>query len=75
MKVKELIKLLEADGWSQVRMSGSYRQFHHPKRGTVILSGQPSRGIPPGTLNNVSLQGRRVRQKAERNKSLAHKGV
>jgi len=30
MKVKDLIALLEADGWLQVRMKGSHRQFHHP---------------------------------------------
>ena len=36
MKVKELIALLEADGWYQVRMKGSHRQFHHQtKPGTV----------------------------------------
>jgi predicted RNA binding protein YcfA (HicA-like mRNA interferase family) len=39
MKVKDLIALLEADGWFQVRMKGSHRQFHHPsKRGTVTVA-------------------------------------
>jgi predicted RNA binding protein YcfA (HicA-like mRNA interferase family) len=38
MKVKEAIKLLEEDGWYQVRMRGSHRQFHHPsKPGTVTV--------------------------------------
>ena len=40
MKVRDLIALLEADGWFQVRMKGSHRQFHHPsKRGTVTVAG------------------------------------
>jgi len=57
MKVKELIVLIEADGWSQVRQKGSHRQFHHPtKRGTVTVSGKPSVDIPPGTLNSVLKQ-------------------
>jgi len=43
MKVKDLIALLEADGWRQVRMKGSHRQFHHPvKSGTVTVAGKPS---------------------------------
>jgi predicted RNA binding protein YcfA (HicA-like mRNA interferase family) len=29
MKVRELIKLLKEDGWSQSRMRGSQRQFKY----------------------------------------------
>ena len=32
MKVKELIKLIESDGWVQIRMKGSHRQYKHPKK-------------------------------------------
>jgi predicted RNA binding protein YcfA (HicA-like mRNA interferase family) len=57
MKVKELIAMLEADGWYQVRMKGSHRQFHHPtKRGTVTVAGKPSVDVPPGTLNSALKQ-------------------
>jgi len=43
MKVKELIILIETDGWLQVRQKGSHRQFHHPtKPGTVTVSGKLS---------------------------------
>ena len=57
MKVKELIKLLEADGWVLVRTRGSHRQFHHPtKFGTVTVAGKPSVDVPPGTLNNALKQ-------------------
>lgn len=59
MKVKELIELLEADGWFQVRMKGSHRQFHHrTKKGTVTVAGKPSVDIPPGTLNSAPETGR-----------------
>ena len=48
MKVSELIALIEKDGWVQVRMKGSHRQFHHPtKPGTVTVAGKPSVDIPP----------------------------
>jgi len=57
MKVKELIELLEADGWYQVRMKGSHRQFHHPtKKGTVTVAGKPNVDIPPSTLNSAFKQ-------------------
>jgi predicted RNA binding protein YcfA (HicA-like mRNA interferase family) len=57
VKVKELIALLEADGWVQVRVKGSHRQFHHAaKRGTVTVAGKPSIDIPPGTLNSALKQ-------------------
>ncbi len=56
-KVKELIALLEADGWFLVRTKGSHRQFHHPtKPGTVTVSGKPSIDVPPGTLNSALRQ-------------------
>lgn len=57
MKVRELISMIEADGWFQVRMKGSHRQFHHEtKTGTVTISGKPSVDIPPGTLNSALKQ-------------------
>jgi predicted RNA binding protein YcfA (HicA-like mRNA interferase family) len=57
MKVGEVIKLLKSDGWVQVRMRGSHRQFKHPsKSGLVTVAGKPSVDIPPGTLNNILKQ-------------------
>jgi predicted RNA binding protein YcfA (HicA-like mRNA interferase family) len=57
MKVKDVIKTLETDGWYQVRVRGSHRQFHHPsKPGTVTVSGKLSIDMPPGTLNSVLKQ-------------------
>ena len=57
MKVKELIALIETDGWLQVRQKGSHRQFHHPtKPGTVTVSGKLNVEVPSGTLNNALKQ-------------------
>jgi predicted RNA binding protein YcfA (HicA-like mRNA interferase family) len=48
MKVKDVIKLLENDGWYEVRIRGSHRQFHHAtKAGTVTVSGKLSVDMPP----------------------------
>jgi predicted RNA binding protein YcfA (HicA-like mRNA interferase family) len=30
MKVRAVIRLIEADGWRFVRQTGSHRQFRHP---------------------------------------------
>jgi len=57
VKVRELIVLIEADGWAQVRAKGSHRQVRHPaKPGTVTVAGKPSIDVPPGTLNSVLKQ-------------------
>ena len=57
MKVRELIKIVEWDGWVQVRQKGSHRQFHHrTKPGTVTISGNMSVDMPKGTVNSVLKQ-------------------
>ncbi|CAN5801305.1 type II toxin-antitoxin system HicA family toxin [soil metagenome] len=54
MKVRELISLIESDGWALVRTKGSHRQFQHPtKPGIVTVAGKPGIDIPPGTLSSV----------------------
>jgi len=57
MKVKDIIRLIEDDGWIHVATRGSHRQFKHPiKRGRVTVAGKPSEDMPPGTLNSVLKQ-------------------
>ena len=57
MKVRDLIALIEADGWKNVRTRGSHRQFRHEtKADTVTVSGKPGLEVPPGTLNSVLKQ-------------------
>jgi predicted RNA binding protein YcfA (HicA-like mRNA interferase family) len=57
LKVKDVIRLIEKDGWELVRMRGSHRQFHHPtKPGTVTIAGKESVDMPIGTLNSVLKQ-------------------
>ena len=57
MKVRELIRLLEQDGWRLDRQSGSHRQYRHPsKPGTVTLAGNLGSELKPGTLASVLRQ-------------------
>ncbi|NIM06003.1 MAG: addiction module toxin, HicA family [Armatimonadetes bacterium] len=54
MKVRELVRLLEKNGWRLVRTRGSHRQFIHPDRpGAVTVAGNLGRDIPPGTLHAI----------------------
>jgi predicted RNA binding protein YcfA (HicA-like mRNA interferase family) len=57
MKVREAIKLIEADGWFLVATRGSHRQYRHPtKAGRVTVAGKPSDDLAPGTLNSILKQ-------------------
>lgn len=57
MKVKDVIKMIEKDGWFLVRTRGSHRQFHHDtKPGTVTVAGKESVEVPPGTLSSILKQ-------------------
>lgn len=40
MKVREVIKLIEEDGWDLARTRGSYRHLKHPiKSGLITIAG------------------------------------
>ena len=57
MKVREVIKLIERDGWRLVATRGSHRQYKHPtKPGRVTIAGQGGHDLPPGTLNSILKQ-------------------
>jgi predicted RNA binding protein YcfA (HicA-like mRNA interferase family)/predicted RNase H-like HicB family nuclease len=53
-KVREVLEMLEQDGWYLVTMRGSHRQFKHPSElGRVTVAGKPSDDMAPGTLNSI----------------------
>ena len=57
MKVREAIKLIQADGWYLVATRGSHRQYKHPdKPGRVTIAGKASEDLAPGTLNSILKQ-------------------
>jgi predicted RNA binding protein YcfA (HicA-like mRNA interferase family) len=56
-KVRDLIKLLEADGWVLTDTKGSHRQFEHPtKSGKVTVAGKLSDDVRKGTLASIRRQ-------------------
>jgi predicted RNA binding protein YcfA (HicA-like mRNA interferase family) len=59
MKVRELVRRLEDDGWRLARTRGSHRQFKHPtKPGLVTVPGKPGDDLAVGTLMSILKQAR-----------------
>jgi len=57
VKVREVIRMLEHEGWELVLTRGSHRQFKHPtKLGRVTVSGNLGDDMPKGTFASVKRQ-------------------
>ncbi len=59
LKVREIIKIIEADGWYLVATKGSHRQYKHPEKpGRITIAGHPADDLAPGTMNSIFKQAR-----------------
>ena len=57
MKVAEVLRLIQQDGWFLVAQKGSHRQFKHPtKAGRVTVPGKPGDDLALGTQNSILKQ-------------------
>ena len=57
MKVRDVLKLVQKDGWYLARTRGSHRQFKHDEKpGLVTIPGKPSDDLAPGTYNSILKQ-------------------
>jgi predicted RNA binding protein YcfA (HicA-like mRNA interferase family) len=57
VKVREILKMIEGDGWGQVRQAGSHRHYRHPiKPGTVTVPGHPRDDLHPKTQKSILRQ-------------------
>jgi predicted RNA binding protein YcfA (HicA-like mRNA interferase family) len=64
MKIRDIIKLLESDGWYLVTTKGSHRQYKHPiKLGRVTIAGHLKDDLAPGTLNSILKQAKLKEEK------------
>ena len=64
MKARDVIKLIEEDGWYLSRQKGSHKQYKHPhKKGLVsVAAHKMSDEIAPGTLNSIFKQAQIVKK-------------
>jgi len=57
LKVRDVIKLVESDGWVFVRMRGDHRHYEHStKQGIVTIAGHPGDEMVRGTQRSVFRQ-------------------
>ena len=67
MKVRDVIKLIEEDGWYLVATKGSHRQYKHQKKtGRVTIAGHPNDDLAPGTQNSIFKQAQVEKPKDKR---------
>lgn len=56
MQSRELIKMIQADGWYEVAVRGSHHQFKHPtKKGRVTIP-HPKKDLLPNTVKSILKQ-------------------
>lgn len=71
MKVRDVIRLIEDDGWYLVTTKGSHRQYKHPrKQGRVTVAGHPNDDLAPGTFNSVLKQAQIDKPMSKKGKKL-----
>jgi predicted RNA binding protein YcfA (HicA-like mRNA interferase family) len=69
MKIRDVIKLVENDGWYYVHSTGSHRKNRHQvKKGAVTIAGKPGSDLHPEILNSILKQAQIVIPKNNQNK-------
>ncbi len=69
MKIRDVIKLVENDGWYYVHSKGSHRKYRHQeKKGAVTIAGKPGSDLHPEILNSILKQAQIVIPKNNQNK-------
>ncbi|MGM0692314.1 MAG: type II toxin-antitoxin system HicA family toxin [Pseudomonadota bacterium] len=56
MKSSELIKELEADGWTLDRIKGSHHHFRHPTKPGTITVPHPKKDLHKGLVQGIRTQ-------------------
>ena len=57
MKIRDLLKAVENDGWKHIKTKGSHRQYKHAeKSGRVTIPGHPGDDVHPETLKSILTQ-------------------
>ncbi|CAE6770864.1 type II toxin-antitoxin system HicA family toxin [Paraburkholderia haematera] len=56
MNSAEVVKVIQADGWRLVRISGSHHHFRHAEKNGLVTIPHPKKDLPPGTLNSILKQ-------------------
>jgi len=67
LKVRDVIKIVEADGWYHIKTVGDHRHYKHPTKTTkVTIAGHPSDEMKPKTYARVLEQAQIDRKQIRR---------
>ena len=53
---REVIRILEKDGWYEVSCTGDHHQFKHPSKPGKVTVTHPRKDFPRKTLNDIARQ-------------------
>ena len=53
---RDVIRILEKDGWYEVASVGSHKQFKHPSKSGRVTVKHPDKDIPRKTLDSIERQ-------------------
>jgi len=56
MNSAEVVKVIQADGWRLIRISGSHHHFRRAVKAGLVTIPHPKKDLPPGTLNSILKQ-------------------
>lgn len=56
MNSREIIKILEKDGWYLIGVTGSHNHFKHPTKSGKVTVPHPKKDLPKGTVNSIRKQ-------------------
>lgn len=53
---REIIKILNADGWYEVRCVGDHHQYKHPTKKGLVTVPHPKKDMPLKTIKSIFKQ-------------------
>ena len=56
MNSRQLIAMIEADGWYLVRVKGSHHHFKHPAKKVLVTVPHPKKDLLTKTANSILSQ-------------------
>ena len=56
MRSREMIRMIEEDGWYLVAVKGSHHQYKHSAKTGRVTVKHPDSDLPKGTINSILKQ-------------------
>lgn len=56
MRSRDVMAMIEAEGWAETRQTGSHKQYRHPTRPGTVTVPHPKAALAIGTLKSIEKQ-------------------